>query len=152
MKTTQIGKRFGIEPAGRITRNRQCAFGRRQNTTKYGQQSRLTRSRRAHQQRQFTCAQIEGNAFQGAHRPGAMTKVLDDVAGNENGRMCHRANTMAGSMRVTLLIAAIAETAHMNSVRPNSSTAKPPVIMIGNGSAILSVTKIMSIAIIMPRT
>ena len=40
-------------------------------------------------------------------------------------RLAHRVNTMAGSMRVTFMIAAIAETTHMTTVSTNSADAQP---------------------------
>ena len=40
-------------------------------------------------------------------------------------RLAHRVNTMAGSMRVTFMIAAIAETTHITTVSRNSATVRP---------------------------
>ena len=50
-------------------------------------------------------------------------------------RLAHRVNTMAGSMRVTFMMAAIAETTHMTTVSRNSATVRPGVMTIGSALA-----------------
>ena len=47
-------------------------------------------------------------------------------------RLAHRVNTMAGSMRVTFMIAAIAETTHITTVSRNSPAIRPGVMTIGS--------------------
>ena len=50
-------------------------------------------------------------------------------------QLAHRVNTMAGSMRVTFMIAAIAETTHITTVSTNSATVSPGVMTIGSALA-----------------
>jgi hypothetical protein len=53
----------------------------------------------------------------------AFAKLLDDLPGFEDWGSCHRENTMAGSIFVTLRMEDTAESVHITSVT-NSKTAR----------------------------
>ena len=122
-------------------------LGRRQYAAHDREQRRLAGARRSHQQGQFTSLERDVDTFEGAHLPRALAEILDDALCLQD-HLFHRANTMAGSMRVTFMIAARAEIAHMNTVSTSSPTASPGVMMIGNAVFLLS--SMIVIAIIMP--
>ncbi len=79
------------------------------------------------------------HALQGLDFGIALAEFLDDVPGFEDwGRLFHRANTMAGSIFVTLRIDDTAETAHMASVTTNMNAARPGVNTIGSAASPLN--------------
>ena len=71
------------------------------------------------------------DTLQRADLPGPVAEVLGD-AGCFHHQVAHRVNTMAGSMRVTFMMAAIAETTHMATVSRNSAMVRPGVMTIGS--------------------
>ena len=68
-------------------------------------------------------------------------EILDD-ARRFHHRPAHRVNTMAGSMRITFMMAAIAETTHITTVNANRPTVRPGVMTIGNApDAVMRTTR-----------
>src|SRR5271157_5302225 len=79
------------------------------------------------------------HAIQRADFRIALAEFLDDVAGFENwGNLTHRANTMAGSIFVTLRMDDTAEIAHMASVTTSMNAARPGVNTIGSAASPLT--------------
>ncbi len=92
----------------------------------------LAAAGRAHKQRQLALDEGEVHALERLHLARALAELLDDVFCFEN-RNRHLVNTVAGSIFVTLMIAEIADTADMKSVRPKSAPASPGVMTSGSG-------------------
>ncbi len=102
---------------GRLARDLLAAdadgsFARRQHAAENGQQRGLAAAGRPHQQRQLAALEREIDALERAGAPGPSAEVLNNASGLHH-QNAHRVNTMAGSMRVTFMIAAIAETTHI---------------------------------------
>ena len=90
-----------------------------------GQQRGLAAAGRPHQQGQLAAAQRQVDALERAHLRGARCPApCATSTGFDAPTLAHRVNTMAGSMRVTLMMAAIAETTHMTTVSRNRPDAK----------------------------
>src|SRR6185312_3847788 len=92
----------------------------------------ISGARRAHQQRQLAGDKFKRHALERHHQTGTGAEFLDDIVAPKDGRCGHRANTVAGSILVTLTMADSAEIAHMNSVNAKSQNANPGVITNGN--------------------
>src|SRR5262245_59072430 len=82
------------------------------------------------------------HALERDHPSGPLPEFLDDAARLDH-RVCrHRASTMAGSSRVTLMIADTAESAHMASVSANRPASSAGVTTIGSAvSAVATTTR-----------
>ena len=78
----------------------------------------------------------------------ASNELLDDISRPENNGSGHRLNTIAGSIFITLAIAASAEIEHIPTVSISNSAARPGVMTMG--SAVFSLEATMIIAIAMP--
>jgi hypothetical protein len=77
----------------------------------------------SHQHSKFAAIDGQIDVLQRLHPCWPAAKTLADVRSLDDV-LAHRANTIAGSTRTTRKIAAIAETMHMTTVRPNSSIIK----------------------------
>ena len=99
------------------------ALGRRQHAAQNGQQCCLAAAGRPHQQRQLAAAKRQADALERAHLRGPGAQHLLDID-RFHHHAAHRVNTCAGSIRVTFMIAAIAETTHITTVSRNRPTRK----------------------------
>ena len=116
----QLGQVLGVLARDRIAADANGSFGRRQHAAENGQQRGLAAARRPHQQRQLAALERQVDALERADLRGPVAEVLGDARCFHH-RLAHRVNTMAGSMRVTFMIAAIAETTHITTVSTNSA-------------------------------
>src|SRR5439155_23638775 len=114
---------------------------------------RLAAARRAHQQRQLAAGDREAHPPERLDPRRSAAEHLHDIAGF-NDRLGHRVNTIAGSMRITCTIAAIADSTHITMVSVNSTAVRPGVRMIGNAVSAVRWTMIhpMPAAILNPMT
>src|SRR5262245_66642789 len=122
-----------------MTANADAAAGRRQHAAEHGQERGLAAAGRPHQQGQLAADQRQVDALERVHAPGAFAEHLHDVGRLDHG-LCHRANTMAGSMRVTTRIAETAAIAHMTTVSTNRPSVSMGVITIGSGASVVAFT------------
>ena len=137
----QLGQVLGILAGDRVAADANGPLGRRQHAAENGEQRGLAAAGRPHQQRQLPALERQVDAFQRADLPGPVAEVLGD-AGCFHHQVAHRVNTMAGSMRVTFMMAAIAETTHMTTVSRNSARVRPGVMTIGSAPlAVMRTTK-----------
>src|SRR5665647_180610 len=120
-------------------------FRRRQHASENGQQRGLAAPGRSHEQRQFTAFERQAYTLERRHLRSAAAKDLRHIHRIEQGRG-HRENTMAGSMRVTCTIAAIADPMHITTVSRKSPIISPCVMTIGNAVAAVSFTMVSPIS------
>ncbi len=118
----ELGQVLGILARDRIAADANGAFGRRQHAAEDGQQRGLAAAGRPHQQRQLAALERQVDALERADLRGPVPRSLAMPVASITS-VGHRVNTMAGSMRVTFMIAAIAETTHITTVSTNSADA-----------------------------
>src|SRR4029078_4638268 len=122
---------LGIEAGGRMLADANRSLGRRQHASEYPPQRGLAAAGWPHQQGEFAAGEREADALERGHPASAAAKVLCDIHRLEHG-FGHRVNTVAGSMRVTCMIAAIDDPMHITRVSTNSPAINPGVMTIGN--------------------
>src|SRR5436189_100180 len=76
---------------------------------------------------------------------GAAARAFDDVDSIDQ-RLRHRVNTMAGSIRMTCAMAAMADATHMTMVNTSSPTVNAGVTTIGNADSAVILTTMAPIA------
>src|SRR5229473_1923983 len=144
MPPPQLGQLLGPRPARSPTEDADGALRRRQDASEHGQQRGLAAAGRTHEQRQFSASERQIDAPEGFHPPRALAEDSHDIHGLDHRRR-HRVKTMAGSMRVTTVMAEIAERAHMNRVSANRPTVRPGVMTMGKAVFLVAATKAMLI-------
>ena len=118
---------------GAFASERERAGRRRQNTAEDRKQRRLAAPGWPHQQGEFARKKGNTDIVQGENLAVSFAQFFDDPAGFKNWNPDHRANTMAGSILVTLKIEESAEMAHIATVAAKSSSASCGVNTIGIG-------------------
>src|SRR6266446_3802858 len=94
-----------------------------------------------HQQRQLTALERQAYALESLDLSRSLAEEFHDIDGLDD-RIVHRVNTIAGSMRVTCTMAAIADTTHMRTVSRNSPKVSAGVMTIGNAVSAVAATTI----------
>ena len=126
-----LGEGFGIGAVDRLPADPHRAAGRRQHTSENGQQRGLAASGRSHQQRELAAGDSQADALEACTRPRAVAQEFDRIDGFDHGGG-HRVNTIAGSIRVTFMMAAMADTTHIATVRTNSTAVGTGVMTTGS--------------------
>src|SRR5262249_800779 len=136
-------RQVALRQAGHIVaENREAAARRTEYASHNRQKGRLATTGRADEQRELTRAHVERDVGQRAHRRLARRKSLRDVLRPNQGFhrslavppcslflvpcalfLAHPLNTIAGSIRVTLLIDTSAALVHISSVSPSMPIA-----------------------------
>src|SRR5260370_22656980 len=142
MPPPQLGQLFGPRPGRSTAGAAGGALLRRQDASEHGQQRGLAAAGRPHEQRQFSASERQIDAPEGFHSPRSLAEDSHDIHGLDH-RLRHRVKTMAGSMRVTTVMAEIAERAHMNRVSANRPKGSPGGITIGEAVPLVSATTAM---------
>src|SRR5262245_4236073 len=139
--SADLGERLGIGAVDGLTADPNRAAGRRQHAAENRKQRGLAAARRSHQQRQFAPGDRKAHALERLYAASAVAQELDRIDGFDH-RLGHRVNTIAGSIRVTLMIAAIAETTHIATVRTSRIVVISGVMTTGSAVSAVAMTTI----------
>src|ERR1700728_660391 len=139
----QLGKLFRSEPGRGMAAHPDGAAGRRQHAAEDGRQRRLAAARRPHQQRQFAPDERQVDAFERLDARRAVAEYLRDI-GRFDHDVRHCANTRAGSMRVTTLMAETAAMAHIAMVSTNRPSVSSGVMTTGSAASAVALTRAKS--------
>src|SRR5262249_40600328 len=137
--------------SGRLTAHPDSAARWGQHAAQNRQQRGLAAPRRPHQQGKFAAFERETHPFECLYLTGAMAERLGDVDGfYHRSVVIHRVKTVAGSIRITCTIAAMAEIMHMPTVSANKAANTVGVRMMGSAESAVSRTTRAPIAAAMP--
>src|SRR5262249_3414904 len=144
------GEVFRGGALGRAAADTDRSAGRCQHAAEDREQGGLAAAGWPHEERKLTAFDREADAFERMHLGRAVAEHLCDIDRLDHW-VAHRATTMTGSMRVTCMMAAVADAMHINMVSTNRLTVKFDVMMIGKGLDAVIVTMASSITLAMQK-
>jgi hypothetical protein len=144
MLAPQLGEVLGTGARDGMAIDANRSFGRLHHASEDREQRGLAAAGGPHQERQLAARDRKTHALEGLDLAGALAEQLHHIDGLDDG-FGHRVNTIAGSMRVTCTIAAIAESTHMTTVSANRTSVNPGVITIGKAESAVAATTISPI-------
>src|SRR5437899_7568812 len=140
----QLGQLLGSGFLGEMAADPDRALGRRHHAAEHGEEGGLAAAGGTHEQGELTGSKRQADALERAHLACAGAQDLHDLRGLEHGLGAllsedrvngHCVKTMAGSIRMTLMMAAIADVTHMNTVSTNRPMVRVGVITIGSADS-----------------
>src|SRR5215510_169008 len=140
----ELGELLWPSRLGGMAADPDRALRRRHHASKHGEERGLAAAGRTHEQGELAGREREAHALERAYLARARAQDLHHIRGLEHGLFAvlngdrvngHCVKTMAGSMRMTLMMAAMADVTHMNTVRANRPMVRVGVITIGSADS-----------------